>query len=211
MADIFELFRRIGGGETGKKKPIGWILAGLGNPGMEYRDSRHNAGFCALDYVAEKIAAPVNRVRWHALCGEGDIGGERVLLMKPETFMNLSGTSVSEAAAFYKLPPEHIMILHDDINFAPGRVRMRRSGSAGGHNGLKSVIDCLGSENFPRVKIGVGEKPNREYPLADWVLGRLSEEDLRATKARYPDILDAITLWIGGDPERAMSRLSQGS
>lgn len=103
------------------------------------------------------------------------------------------------------------MILHDDINFAPGRVRMRRSGSAGGHNGLKSVIDCLGSENFPRVKIGVGEKPNREYPLADWVLGRLSEEDLRATKARYPDILDAITLWIGGDPERAMSRLSQGS
>ncbi len=211
MADIFELFRRIGSGGEEKKKPVGWILAGLGNPGMEYRGTRHNAGFCALDYIAEKLSARVDRVRWHALCGEAELGKEQVLLMKPETFMNASGEAVGEAAAFYKIPPERVMILHDDISFAPGRVRMRRAGSAGGHNGLKSIIAHLGSENFPRVKIGVGEKPNREYPLADWVLGRLSEEDRRVIEARYPDIFDAVALWIGGDPERAMSRLSQGS
>ncbi len=209
MADIFELFRQIGRKSEEKKAPISWLIAGLGNPGATYRDTRHNAGFRAIDYIAEKLGVRIDRAKFHALVAEADFGGQRVLLMKPETFMNESGIAIGEAAAFYKIPPENILVLFDDISFEPGRIRLRRCGSAGGHNGLKSIIAHLSSDAFPRVKIGVGQKPHPDYPLVDWVLGKLSDGDRTATEARYPDIYEALSLWLTGKSEAALNRYSR--
>jgi len=209
MADIFELFRKIGSQSEGRTAPLSVIVAGLGNPGIEYKSTRHNAGFLALDAIAAHAGITVDRARFHALVGEGMLGNVRVLLMKPETFMNSSGDAIAEAASFYKIPPERVIVLCDDISFAPGRIRIRRRGSAGGHNGLKSIIARLGSEEFPRVKIGVGEKPSPEYPLVDWVLGRFSEADREALAGRFADIIAAVTMIAAGDCETAMNRYSR--
>lgn len=209
VADIFELFKQIGSTSTEKKAPIGAILVGLGNPGGEYARTRHNAGFMAIDAIARAASVSIDRARFSALVGEGMIGQERVLFMKPETFMNASGDAVAAAASFYKLPPERVIVLCDDISFAPGRIRIRRRGSAGGHNGLKSIIARLGSEDFVRVKIGVGEKPSPEYPLVDWVLGKFSEADMAALSARFDDICDAVSLILSGDIDTAMNRYSR--
>ena len=209
MADIFELFRQIGSKSAERGEPISWIIAGLGNPGPTYRDTRHNAGFRAIDYLAKRLSVAVDRAKFHAFVGEATLGGVRVLLMKPETFMNESGIAIGEAAAFYKIPPERILVLYDDISFPPGRIRLRRSGSAGGHNGLKSIIAHLDSQGFPRVKIGVGDKPSAEYPLVDWVLGKMSEKDKKVTEERYPDIYEAIELWLDGKSEAALNRFSR--
>ena len=209
MADIFELFRKIGSEASSRSAPVTAIVAGLGNPGSEYKNTRHNAGFLALDAIAAAAGARVDRAKYNALVGEATLGGVRVLLMKPETFMNSSGDAIAPAAAFYKIPPERIIVLCDDISFAPGRFRIRRRGSAGGHNGLKSVIARLGSEDFVRVKIGVGEKPRPDYPLIDWVLGRFSEEDRRAIDGRLSDIADAVSLIVRGECEAAMNRYSR--
>ena len=209
MADIFELFRRIGSEGPAKAAPVTAIVAGLGNPGSEYKNTRHNAGFLALDAIAAAAGVRVDRAKHHALVGEATLGGVRVLLMKPETFMNSSGDAIAPAAAFYKIPPERVIVLCDDISFAPGRFRIRRRGSAGGHNGLKSVIARLGSEEFPRVKIGVGEKPRPDYPLIDWVLGPFSEEARRAIDGRLADIVDAVTMIGRGECEAAMNRYSR--
>ena len=209
MADIFDLFKKIGSKSPERSAPPTYIVAGLGNPGSEYKNTRHNAGFLAVDAIAARAGATVDRARYHALTGEATLGGVRVLLMKPETFMNSSGDAIAEAATFYKIPPENVIILCDDISFAPGRFRIRRRGSAGGHNGLKSIIARLGSEDFPRVKIGVGEKPSAEYPLVDWVLGRFPEADRAAIDARLGDIVDAVTMMVTGDCEAAMNRYSR--
>ncbi len=209
MADIFELFRKIGSQSAERGEPISWIIAGLGNPGPTYRDTRHNAGFRAIDYLAKRLSVSIDRAKFHSLVGEATFSGARVLLMKPETFMNESGIAIGEAAAFYKIPPENIMVLYDDISFEPGRIRLRRAGSAGGHNGLKSIIAHLDSQDFPRVKIGVGNKPTPEYPLVDWVLGKMSEADKKNTEERYPDIYEAIALWIEGKSEAALNRYSR--
>ncbi len=209
MADIFELFRQIGSKSAERGEPISWIIVGLGNPGPTYRDTRHNAGFRAIDYLAKRLSVSVDRAKYHSLVGEATFSGARVLLMKPETFMNESGVAIGEAAAFYKIPPENILVLYDDISFPPGRIRLRRAGSAGGHNGLKSIIAHLGSQAFPRVKIGVGDKPSPEYPLVDWVLGKMSEADKKNTEERYPDIYEAIALWIEGKSEAALNRYSR--
>ena len=206
MADIFELFKRIGSGNAEKPAAVTHLVVGLGNPGAEYRDTRHNAGFWALDAVAASVGVAVDRARFHALTAEATLGGVRVLLMKPETFMNLSGTAVSEAAAFYKIPPERILVLSDDISFAPGVLRIRRRGSAGGHNGLKSIIERLGSQDFMRIKIGVGEKPHPDYPLVDWVLGKLSRAERCAVDARLGDVVSAVGMMVAGDCEGAMAR-----
>lgn len=203
---IFDLFKQI---ETTKAQPMTpptFILVGLGNPGREYEKTRHNAGFCALDYFAGTIGASVDRAKFSALVGVGRIGDISALLMKPTTFMNLSGKAIAEAANFYKIPPERILVLHDEISFAPGVIRIRKKGSAGGHNGLKSIIASLGSENFPRIKIGVGQKPHPDYDLADWVLGTPPEEDRAAIAARYPDIAVAVRLIAEGKTEEAMNR-----
>ena len=209
MADIFDLFRKIGSQSPERTAPPSAIVVGLGNPGTEYKNTRHNAGFIAIDAIAARVGATIDRARYHALVGEATVGGERVLLMKPETFMNSSGDAIAEAASFYKIPPERVIVLCDDISFAPGRFRIRRRGSAGGHNGLKSIIARLGSEDFPRVKIGVGEKPSASYPLVDWVLGRFSEEDRAAIDARLADIVDAVTMILKGECEAAMNRYSR--
>lgn len=169
MADIFELFRRISG-ESAPVGGISWLVVGLGNPGDAYRSTRHNAGFMAIDEIARALKVSVDRARFHALTGEATVGTVRVLLMKPMTMMNLSGQAVGEAARFYKLPPERVLVFSDDITLAPGRLRVRAKGSAGGHNGLKSIIEQLGSDAFPRIRMGVGEKPHPDMDLADWVL-----------------------------------------
>ena len=209
MANIFDLFRKIESESAATHGPVSYIVAGLGNPGAEYERTRHNAGFLAIDRIAQSAGVKVDRVKFRALTAEATVGGARVLLMKPTTYMNASGEAIRDAAAFYKLPPERVIVLCDDISFAPGRIRIRRRGSAGGHNGLKSIIARLGSEDFPRVKIGVGEKPSAEYPLVDWVLGKFPEADLAALSSRFDDIKDAVSLILAGDTDTAMNRYSK--
>lgn len=188
-----------------KTSGIDYIIAGLGNPGKNYEGTRHNTGFDALDYVAQRWGVSVTRSRFDALCGTGEAGGYRVLLLKPQTFMNLSGEAVRKAAEFYKIPPQHVIVLFDDISLEPGRLRLRASGSAGGHNGIKSIIANIGQE-FPRVKIGVGEKPRPEYDLADWVLSRLTQAERQAVQARYGDVCDALVLIMKGEFQAAQNK-----
>ncbi len=207
MANIFDLFKKIEEKrDTGM--PITWIVAGLGNIGREYEHTRHNAGFLAIDYIAERLGVKIDRVKFHAKVAEANFGGARVLLMRPTTLMNRSGMALGEAAAFYKIPAERVIVLHDEISFEPGVIRIRRKGSAGGHNGLKSIISAVGDE-FPRVKIGVGKKPTPEYDLVDWVLGKFSEADLTAMGERYPDIFSATELIISGKIDEAMNKYSR--
>lgn len=190
---------------TGASGPIEYLVVGLGNPGREYENTRHNAGFMALDRLAEKCAADVKRVKFKGLTGTGVLGGKRVLLLKPGTYMNLSGQAVTEAMAFYKLPPERVLVLFDDINLEPGKLRVRRKGSDGGHNGMKNIIYLSGSDQFPRVKIGVGKKPNPEYNLADWVLSKFSQADLKALGAALDNACAAAELVVRGETDKAMN------
>ncbi|PWL99439.1 MAG: aminoacyl-tRNA hydrolase [Clostridiales bacterium] len=187
-----------------------YIVAGLGNPGKDYAATRHNAGFMALDHLAQRLNAKVNRAKFDALCGDAGIGGRAVLLMKPQTYMNASGIAISAAAEYYKIPPEHVIVLCDDITQALGKLRIRRSGSAGGHNGLKSIIGMLDSENFPRIRLGIGEKPSAEYDLAAWVTGKFSEADRKTLASRFDDVYHALELMIAGDFERAMCLYNGG-
>ena len=206
MSNIFDLFKKI---ESAPQGPVSFIVVGLGNIGKQYELTRHNAGFLAIDRIAEKYGAKIDRVKFHATVGECTIAGQRVLLMKPTTLMNNSGIAVGEAAAFYKIPPERVLVLHDEISFDPGMIRIRRKGSAGGHNGLKSIISRLPGEDFPRIKIGVGKKPSPEYDLANWVLGRMPEGDMKAMSARFDDIADATALIVRGMIDEAMQRFSK--
>ena len=207
MSNIFDLFKKI---ETKSDvTPVSFIVVGLGNVGKQYELTRHNAGFLALDYAAKRWGASVDRVKFHATVGEATVNGTRVLLMKPTTLMNNSGVAIGEAAAFYKIPPERVLVLHDEISFDPGIIRIRRKGSAGGHNGLKSVIAHLSSEDFPRIKIGVGKKPSPDYDLVDFVLGRFSESDLERIGSRYADICSAVEDIIAGNIDSAMNKYSK--
>ena len=159
------------------KKSDAWLIVGLGNPGSQYARSRHNAGFRALDILAGKLGCKVDKGKFQGLYGQCNYGGKKLLLLKPQTFMNLSGRSVLQLSAYFNVPPQRIIVLFDDVSLVPGRLRVRADGSAGGHNGIKSVIAELGSQDFPRVKIGVGAKPNPEYDLADWVLSSFSAQE----------------------------------
>ncbi len=173
---IFDLFKKI---ESERKPAAGkpeWIIAGLGNPGKEYDNSRHNTGFMALDTLAGINKIDVKELKFKAVCGRGEIAGESVLLLKPQTFMNLSGESVSAAAQFYKIPSERIIIIYDDISLPTGKIRIRAKGSAGGHNGIKNIIERCGTDVFPRIKVGVGA-PKGQGELVGWVLGSFSPED----------------------------------
>ncbi len=153
-----------------QKSSCDWLIVGLGNPGDNYSRTRHNAGFRALDVLGHKLGIKIDRAKYRGLYGQGTYNGQKLILLKPQTFMNLSGLSVMDAARFYKLPPEKIIVLFDDISLDVGRLRIRGDGSAGGHNGIKSIIGSINSQTFPRVKIGVGAKPHPDYELADWVL-----------------------------------------
>jgi PTH1 family peptidyl-tRNA hydrolase len=165
------------GGSSVPSGPVEYIVAGLGNPGKDYIGTRHNAGFMAADVIASKCGVAVDKIKFKSLCADIMLCGKRILLLKPQTFMNISGEAIRDAAAFYKIPMERIIILYDDISLQPGKIRVRSKGSAGGHNGIKSIIYLSGTDVFPRVKIGVGAKPRPEYDLADWVLGRPSKDD----------------------------------
>ncbi len=179
-----------------------YLIVGLGNPGDKYAQNRHNVGFMALDYIALREHVTIQNLRFKALTGECTLGGKKVLLMKPQTFMNLSGESVREAAAFYKIPPQNILVIFDDINFAPGIFRIRGNGSAGGHNGIKSIISCLGSDSFPRVKLGVGTPPP-QWELMNWVLGNPPPEDQKKIIASLEDVYDSAKHFAAGNLERA--------
>lgn len=207
MSNIFDLFKKIE--KKADTTPVSFIIAGLGNPGQQYQKTRHNVGFVAVDYIAEKLGVRIDRAKFHSLVAEAKIGEVRLLLMKPETYMNNSGTAIGEAAAFYKIPPERVLVLHDEISFEPGTIRIRRKGSAGGHNGLKSIIANLASEEFPRVKIGVGKKPTPEYDLADWVLGKLPKEHSDLIDKRLADIYGACELISAGKIDDAMQKYSK--
>ena len=185
--------------------PVEFLIVGLGNPGKEYENTRHNAGFMALDALADKVGAQVTRIKFKGLTGEASLGGKKVLLLKPSTFMNLSGQSVTEAMAFYKLPPEKVLILCDDVNLEPGQLRIRRKGSDGGQNGVKNILYLSGSDQFPRIKIGVGKKPRPDYDLAHWVLSRFTPRDLDALAPALDHAAHAAELIVAGEIDRAMN------
>ena len=188
--------------------PVEYLVVGLGNPVGKYDGTRHNVGFAALDRLAQKTGCRVDRLKFKGSCGDCMIAGKRVLLLKPSTFMNLSGESVREAMQFYKLPPQQVIVLSDDISLEPGRMRIRLKGSDGGHNGLKNIIYLTGSDQFPRIKIGVGAKPHPDYDLADWVLGKFTGEDKKAIDAAVKRAADAVECYIQDGPDKAMSRFN---
>ena len=188
----------------GKKDLNQWLIVGLGNPGPEYAKTRHNCGFRALDILAKKLGCRVDKGKFQGLYNQVTYGDTKVFLLKPQTYMNLSGNSVKQLASFYHIPPQHIIVMYDDISLEPGRLRIRADGSAGGHNGIKSIIACLGGQDFPRVKIGVGAKPHPDYDLADWVLSNFSaaeEKDLASALERSAEA--ALSIIDRGVPETA--------
>lgn len=182
-----------------------FVIVGLGNPGKNYEKTRHNAGFMAIDAIADKYGISIKEKKHKALCGTGVIEGQKVLLVKPQTYMNLSGESVGEVLNFYKLDPEEeMLVIFDDISLAPGNIRIRKKGSAGGHNGIKSLITHTGTQGFMRIKVGVGEKP-KGWDLADYVLGHFSEDDTKKLEEVMPDIVRAAVLMMQGDVDKAMN------
>lgn len=208
MANIFDLFKKIEKKEE-STSPVSFIIAGLGNIGKQYERTRHNAGFMAIDAIAERLGVKIDRVKFHATVAEATLGDTRLLLMKPSTLMNNSGVAIGEAAAFYKIAPERVLVLVDDISLSPGVIRIRRKGSAGGHNGLKSIIASLSSDAFPRIKIGVGQKPTPEYDLVSWVLGTLPVSDMTLLSERFSDIYEAASLTVRGEIDTAMNKYSR--
>ena len=181
-----------------------WLIVGLGNPGKDYTRTRHNCGFRALDTLAEKLNCKVDKGKFQGLYGQCTYGGRKLLLLKPLTYMNLSGKSVLQLSAYFHVPPQRIIVMFDDISLEPGRLRIRPDGSAGGHNGIKSIIQEVGSQDFPRVKIGVGAKPNPEYDLADWVLSSFSASEEKALAPALERAADAALCIIEkGVPEAA--------
>ena len=163
-----------------KNNTENWLIVGLGNPGREYERTRHNCGFRAVDLLAEKLGCKIDKLKFQGLYAQVNMDGGKLFLLKPQTYMNLSGRSVLQLSAFFKIPPARIIVLFDDISLEPGRLRLRKDGSAGGHNGIKSIIQELGSQDFPRVKIGVGAKPHPDFDLADWVLSTFSAQEEKA-------------------------------
>ena len=191
------LFKRPGG--------ISWLVVFLGNPGTKYEMTRHNAGFMAGDAMAKAQGAAINRSRFKALTGTCDIGGETVMLMKPQTFMNLSGEAVAQAVSFYKLAPDHVIVVSDEVALPIGKLRIRTKGSAGGHNGLKNIIALLGTDQFPRIRIGVGAAPHPDYDMADWVLSSFKGKDAEAILAAAARAAEAVECYITKGADRAMN------
>lgn len=185
-----------------------YLVVGLGNPGSKYWNTRHNVGFAALDALADDLGVKVDRVKFQGLTGQASLNGLKLVLLKPTTYMNLSGQSVQAAARFYKVPPAHIIVLSDDISLDPGRLRVRKSGSAGGHNGLKSIIASTGSQDFPRIKIGVGAKPHPDYDLADWVLGVIPHDQRELMEKTYQRAAEAVKVLILQGPEAAANQFN---
>ena len=189
--------------------PVEYIVAGLGNPGKDYEYTRHNAGFLFIDVLCNAYGFSVDRLKFRALCGETMIAGHRCLVIRPQTYMNLSGDAIGEAAKFYKIPPEHVITVFDDISLPFGTLRIRRKGSAGGLNGIKSIIYQLASDNFPRIKIGVGDRADRDSDLKDYVLGSFSKTELDELKILMQSGVKALELIVGGNIDEAMNKYSK--
>ena len=202
---IFDIFKQIEKERT-PQGPVEFIIVGLGNPGTKYENTRHNMGFMAIDTLAEKVGADIKKLRFKSLTAEATVGGRKVLLMKPTTFMNNSGEAIVEALNFYKLSTEKLLVLYDDISLDVGKMRIRTKGSAGGHNGIKSIIYITGSDVFPRIKMGVGQKPNKDYDLADWVLGHFPKEQGEALEQVFANAAAAAELIVSGKTTDAMNK-----
>lgn len=205
MADIFDLFKKIS--SANDEKALGnveYIVVGLGNPEKVYEKTRHNAGFMAIDYIAERHGTRLDRAKFSSLVGEAVIAEKRVLLMKPQTSMNLSGNAVIEAARFYKIAPQNIIVLSDDITLDVGRLRVRRKGTHGGHNGLRSIEARLSSQEYQRIKIGIGAKPHPDYDLANWVLGNFSSADITTLNENFDKLYMGLCKMLSGDTDGAM-------
>ena len=186
-----------------------YLIAGLGNPGREYENTRHNAGFIAADMLADKFGIGVSKSKYDALYGDGTIAGARVLLVKPQTYMNLSGTAVQKLAAFYKIPADKLIIMHDDVSLDVGKIRIRRKGSAGGQKGLGNIIQMLGTEEIPRIKIGVGAKPHPDYDMKNWVLGKIPQEQQADFKTACANTVKAVEEIIARGIDSAMNKYSK--
>ena len=191
-----------------KSGGVDWLLVCLGNPGDQYENTRHNAGFMVADELADRLNVPVQRLKFRALTNTVTLGGRKVLLMKPMTYMNLSGEAVHEAASFYKIPPERVLVVSDEVALPPGKIRVRKNGSAGGHNGLKNIIQHLGTDQFPRIKVGVGAPGQAGYDVVDWVIGRPLGEDQKVLMEALDRAGDAAEVLISQGPDRAMNRFN---
>lgn len=191
-----------------KKATVSWLVVGLGNPGDKYENTRHNVGFMTMDELSRRGNFSIQRLKYHALTNTVEIGGQGVLIMKPTTYMNLSGEAVGEAARFYKINPDHVLVVSDDVDLPVGKLRIRKSGSAGGHNGLKSIIQHLGSDQFPRLKIGVGGKPHPDYDMADWVLGKFQGEDKKAIDEAIKRAADGVECLLKNGLDKAMNQFN---
>ena len=181
-----------------------WLIVGLGNPGREYEKTRHNAGFRAIDILADSLGCKIDRMKFQGLYGQTTWNGRKLMLLKPQTYMNLSGEAVSEAARFYKIPPENIIVFSDDVSLDVGAVRMRKKGSDGGQKGLRSITTLLGTQEFPRIKIGVGAKPHPDYDMADWVLSEFTRDERVAVASCFPRAFDGVVKYLAGDPDGAV-------
>ncbi len=204
---VFDIFKKL----EAERAPaptgtVEYIIAGLGNPGSDYENTRHNIGFMTIDTLCEKYKLSCKKAKFKSLTCDAMIGGKRCLIMKPTTFMNKSGEAVTEAMSFYKIPPERTIIVYDDISLEPGKLRIRRKGSDGGHNGMKNIIYLSGKDTFPRIKMGVGAKPHPDYSLADWVLGHFKKEDGEALEACMKNACESIELMVQDKINEAMNK-----
>ncbi|MDR0946738.1 MAG: aminoacyl-tRNA hydrolase [Ruminococcus sp.] len=206
--DIFKIFEGLHKSENAPAGKISWIIAGLGNPGLQYENTRHNAGFMAIELLAEKHGVDFNKLKFKSQICDITVGQTRVLLLKPTTYMNRSGEAICDAMNFYKIKPEHTLILCDEIYADPGNIRIRQKGSHGGHNGLKSIFELTGSENFPRIKIGIGKKPPG-YDLADWVLSKFTPPETDSLKPALENAAAAAELIADGKIAQAMNQYSK--
>lgn len=188
-----------------KSGGVSWLIVFLGNPGPKYEGTRHNAGFMAADAMAKKKGVAINKARFKALTAVCEIGGERAMLMKPQTYMNLSGEAAAQAAHFYKIPPEHVLVVSDEISLSIGKLRVRAKGSAGGHNGLKDIIARLGTSDFPRIRIGVGAPPHPDYDMADWVLSSFKNQDAEIMAESAKRAAEAVECYVLYGAERTMN------
>ncbi len=206
---IADIFKKLESERTpAPQGAVEYIICGLGNPGTQYEGTRHNIGFMTIDTLCEKYKLDCKKLRFKSLTCDAMISGKRCLIMKPTTFMNNSGEAVTEAMSFYKIPPERTIIVFDDISLEPGKLRIRRKGSDGGHNGIKSIIYLSGSDMFPRIKMGVGAKPHPDYNLADWVLGHFKKEQAEALETAMDNAVSSIELMVGGKMNEAMNKFN---
>ncbi|MBR5372956.1 MAG: aminoacyl-tRNA hydrolase [Oscillospiraceae bacterium] len=208
---IFDLFKQI---ESNTPQPLGapeWIIAGLGNIGERYKNTRHNAGFIMIDAFAEQYGAKWGKHQFKSNTAHADVNGKHCLLLKPDTLMNLSGTAVQEAMQFYNIDPAHTIIIFDDINLDVGGIRIRKKGSNGGHNGMGNIIYLTGSDQFPRIRVGIGKKPHPDFPLADWVLSAFKPEELETLAETAKRVTEALPVILDGKIDLAMSKYNGNS